>query len=220
MVTPMKHIIALTILATAGTLQVAAQGGDASVKKGNDMYKKGDYINAEMYYRKALIKEPGNVNAKFNLGNAMEKQKKAEQAAAMFNDVAGSGKGVDTAMKAKAYYNKGLAMVKDNKLAGAVDAFKQALRLTPDDEHTRENLQKAMNELKQQQQQQQKQPEKQKEQPQQQQPQPPKEQKQDKSKLNQKQAEQMLGQLRDNEKQLQKQIQKGRNPAPQNKKDW
>jgi tetratricopeptide (TPR) repeat protein len=219
MVKLMKPLICIIVAVAAGAVPALAQAGDPSVKKGNDAYKKGDYPTAEMYYRKALIKEPGSIAAKFNLGNAMEKQKKEEQAAAMFNDVAGAGKAVDTAMKARALYNKGLAMVRDNKLPGAVDAFKQALRLTPDDEHTRENLQKAMNEMKEQQQQQQQKQQKQPPPP----PQPKKEEKEDKSnskKLNQKQAEQMLGQLRDNEKQLQKQIQKGHNPPAQNKKDW
>lgn len=210
----------MLLLAMSLTAHAAmAQAGDAAVEKGNDRYRKGDYSSAEMYYRKALIKEPGNLKAKFNLGNAMEKQKKEEQAAALFNDVASAGKAVDTAMKAKAFYNKGLAMAKDGKLPVAIDAFKQALRLTPDDEHARENLQKAMNELKQQQQQQQNQNQQQKQQ-QQQQPKEEKKQEKSNSKLNQKQAEQMLGQLRDNEKQLQRQIQKGHTPPTQNKKDW
>lgn len=215
MVKTIKQLTGVLFLCSAISLQSYAQSGDASVKKGNDLYKKGDYANAELYYRKALIKEPGNVAAKFNLGNAMEKQKKGEDAAAMFNDVV-SAKSADTVMKAKAYYNKGLALAKDNKLQLAIDAFKQTLRLTPDDEQARENLQKAMNELKQQQQQNQKQNQQPQPQKQQQKPQ----QEKNNSKLNQSQAEEMLGQLRDNEKQLQRQIQKGRSTPNQNKKDW
>ncbi|RXK83445.1 tetratricopeptide repeat protein [Filimonas effusa] len=217
MVKTIKQLTGVLLLCSAISLPSYAQSGDASVKKGNDLYRKGDYANAELYYRKALLKEPGNVAAKFNLGNAMEKQKKGEDAAAMFNDV-GGGKSVDTATKAKAYYNKGLALAKDNKLQMAIDAFKQALRLAPDDEQARENLQKAMNELRQQQQQKQDQKQNQQPQPQKQQPKP--QQEKTNSKLNQSQAEEMLGQLRDNEKQLQRQIQKGRSTPNQNKKDW
>lgn len=217
MVKSIKQLTGVLVLCTAVSMQSYAQAGDASVKKGNDLYKKGDYVNAELYYRKALVKEPGNVAAKFNLGNAMEKQKKEEDAAAMFNDIAGA-KSTDSVMKAKAYYNKGLALAKDSKLQNAIDAFKQSLRLVPDDEHTRENLQKAMNELRQQQQQKQDQKQNQNQQPQPQKPKPQPEK--SNSKLNQSRAEEMLDQLRDNEKQLQRQIRKSNsNPNP-NKKDW
>lgn len=209
--------IAIIIMVFAG-FQVYAQSGDAAVKKGNDSYKKGDYAAAEQQYRKALIKEPGNVAARFNLGNAMEKQKKQEDAAAMFNDIA-SSKGVDSAMKARAYYNKGLALAKDHKLPLAVEAFKQSLRIAPTDEQARENLQKAMNEIKQQQQKQQQNQQPNQQNQEQNKPKKEPQPENNSSGLSKNQAEKMLDQLRDNEKQIQKQIHKGRS-TPNHKKDW
>lgn len=177
---------------------VFAQEGNSYVKEGNDAYRNGDFKLAAEQYQKALEKEPGNAAAKFNLGNALQKQKEAADAVKQYDDLLSKEK--DPSLRAKAYYNKGLALTQQKDNDGAVEAFEQALKLAPNDNDIRENLQKALNELRQQQQQKKQQDNKD-------------EKKKNKSKQKQQQPdkqmmEQKFNELRNQEKQLQKQLQK------------
>ncbi len=176
---------------SAGFLQ--AQQANNAVKKGNDAYKKGDYKTAQENYADALHIEPGNEAARFNMGNALQKQNSTADAEKEYDEII--SKTNDASLKGKAYYNKGLSLIARQQLIEAIDAFKQSLMLSPADNDTRENLQKALNEL--QQQQKQNQPQQKNNQPQ-----------QNKSKLTQQKAEQYLQQLREEEKRLQKELQK------------
>ena len=182
-----------------------AQEANSFVKEGNDAYRKADYNNAEALYKKALGKEPANNAAKFNLGNALHKQNNFADAEKYYDEIASSN---DPELKAKALYNKGVAQVYQQKLKEGIETFKQSLMIDPADNDTRENLQKAINELKQQQQ----------SNPQQNQ----NKSKQDKNKNKQpdkEMMEQKFNELRDKEKQLQKMLQK-KNNSNQPDKDW
>ncbi|HWB27410.1 MAG TPA: tetratricopeptide repeat protein [Chitinophagaceae bacterium] len=186
-----------------------SQQGDAHVQKGNEAYRNGDYKAAEEEYKKALAVEPGNQAALFNLGNVLLRQKNAAGAAKQYDDVINSA--TDTSLRAQALYNKALAFIKQQNLDEAINAFKQALSLSPDDNDTRENLQKALNEKRQkQQQQQQNQQQQKKDEPKPQQNQKP---------LNKQLMEQKFDELRNQEKQLQKQLQK-KPLEGQPEKDW
>jgi len=206
-----KYFITVLLILLLCNFQIAfAQKVNNTIKSGNEAYKKGDYKSAEKLYKEALAEDNNNLAAKFNLGNALLKQNNIIEAAQYFAQVTEAAG--DDAFKAKAYYNKGLTMVKYQKLPEAIEAFKQSLLLVPDDNDTRENLQKAIEELKKQQQQQQ---------PQQQ----PKQQKKPDSKKQQPKTpnkdvmEQKFDELRDKEKQLQKLLQK-KSTADQPEKDW
>jgi Ca-activated chloride channel family protein len=186
-----------------------AQKVNSSIKAGNDAYKKGDYKNAEKFYKEALEEDNGNLFAQFNLGNALLKQNNVIEAAKYFSKASEAVS--DNDFKAKAFYNKGLTMIKYQKLPEAIVAFKESLLLDPEDNDTRENLQKAIEELKKQQQKQpQQKPEHQKKPPQ------PKPQNKTASKDV---MEQKFDELRDKEKQLQKLLQKKANDN-QPDKDW
>lgn len=174
---------------------------------GNEAYKKGDYKQAAELYKAALAEDKTSLAAKFNLGNALLKQNNIVEAAQYFTQVSEAAS--DEAFKSKALYNKGLSMVKSQKLPDAIEAFKQSLLLAPDDNDTRENLQKAIEELKKQQQSQQKQNPQKKPDPKKQQNKTP----------NKDVMEQKFDELMDKEKQLQKQLQKKSN-TDQPEKDW
>jgi Ca-activated chloride channel homolog len=208
---PKKYFITVLVILLLCNFQIVfAQKVNNTIKSGNEAYKKGDYKSAEKLYKEALAADNNNLAAKFNLGNTLLKQNNIIEAAQYFAQV--SEAAGDGAFKAKAFYNKGLTMVKYQKLPEAIEAFKQSLLLVPDDNDTRENLQKAIEELKKQQQQQQ---------PQQQ----PKQQKKPDNKKQQNKTpnkdvmEQKFDELRDKEKQLQKLLQK-KSTADQPEKDW
>jgi Ca-activated chloride channel family protein len=187
-----------------------AQNANNIIKDGNDAYKKGDFKNAAQLYLKALSKDSKNDITKFNLGNALEKQINFSEAEKYYNEVASTTMNSD--IKSKALYNKGVTEAQQEKLVEAIEAFKKALLLNPDDNDTRENLQKAINDLKKKQQ---NTPVAQNEKKQQ-------KQQQDKSQTkqpNEQMIEQKFNELRDKEKQLQKMLQKKNNQL-QPDKDW
>ena len=205
----MKTVLLIWFCIT--TAMAYGQGGNSYVQKGNEAYRKNDYKVAAELYQKALDKEPGNTAARFNLANALLRQKNAEGAGKEYDKVLGTAG--DTSIKAKAFYNKGLAQINQQNLEDAINNFKRALNLAPDDNDVRENLQKALNEKRQKQQQQQQQQNKQ--QPKKDQPKP----KPNEKPLNKQMMEQKFNELRNQEKQLQKQLQ--RKPTEsQPGKDW
>jgi Ca-activated chloride channel homolog len=183
----------------------AQQRDNAEIFKGNEAYKKQDYNKAQQAYQKVLEQNPKNAFASFNLGNALFRDNKAEEAEKEFDATIEYTD--NKKLQADAHYNKGVTLTKQKKTAESVVAYKDALKLNPDDSLARENLQRALNELRSQQENNKK-DQKQKEEKQQ-------------NKLNKKQVMQLLNALQEQEKMLQQKLQKSKVPAPgQPEKDW
>lgn len=127
------------------------------IKKGNDAYERKEYDKAISDYQKVTVKEPVNTTAQYNLGNALYRSQKADEAITAYeNALSGPTSKTDRSMF---FYNKGVVLQHEKKLPECIEAYKNALKLNPGDEDARQNLQKAL-----QQQQQQKQEKKDKEQ--------------------------------------------------------
>lgn len=127
-----------------------AQNEKALIKKGNEAYEKKEYGNAITNYKQAAEKAPANATAQYNLGNALYKDKKTDEAVQAYdNAVSNAGSKND---KSKSYYNKGVVLQNNKKLPECIDAYKNALKLNPADEDARQNLQKALQQQKEQQQ--------------------------------------------------------------------
>ncbi len=186
------------------------------MQKGNELYKKGDYQNALTEYEKAFQIDQKNNAAQFNAGNALQKQQKFPDAAKQFQSVLESGN--DVSLQSQAGYNKGVAEVKQKQLQEAVNSFKQSLRLNSTDNDTRENLQKALNELKKQNDKKDDKKDDKKKNDQKNKDKKPPEQK-PKDQMNKQQAENLLNQLRKEENQLQE-LQKQKIKQTKPDKDW
>lgn len=119
-----------------------AQNAVESILRGNQYYQQSQFNLAEAQYRKALHYEPDNEKAKYNLANALQKQNKLDEAAKLLDDLTESTK--DESLKSASYYNQGVAYSKMKKLDESIEAYKQSLRLKPDDQEARENLEKAL----------------------------------------------------------------------------
>jgi Ca-activated chloride channel family protein len=201
----MKKLLSIS----AFFIYCAARGqqSDKLILKGNEFYKKQDFGKAETAYSEAVTAEPNSDKAKFNLGNALYKQSKGDEAIKQFDNIANEAAKAD--MKAKAFYNKGVALGIQKKLEESIEAYKNALRQNPDDKEARENLQKALLELKK------KNPHKPKQDPKK------KKQEQPKSAMDRKEAEQKLQLLAQKEKEVQQRIQKEKSKAGTSQsKDW
>jgi len=202
-------IIGLMVMIPGGMLW--GQEVKRNIQKGNDLYKQQQYQQAVVAYDDALEWEANNNIAKFNKANALYRQTKNEEAQKAFDDLA--FKTEDHDIKSKSYYNKGVILSGQKKLEESIEAYKNALRQNPDDKEARENLQKALLELKKNQP-----PPKKEENKKQQQK---KQQQQQQPKMNQKEAEQRLDLLKQKEKDVQQRLQKERSKAGGGQaKDW
>lgn len=131
-------------------LTSSAQNDNAIIKKGNEAYEKKDYNNAINDYKKVTEKSPANATAQYNLGNALFKNKKPDEAVEAYDNAIAANK--TNAEKSKAFYNKGVVLQNNKKLPECIEAYKNALKLNPDDDDARQNLQKALQQQKQEQQ--------------------------------------------------------------------
>ena len=201
-----------------------AQTTDALIRRGNRYYNKQNYDQSLINYEKALQKSPENPDAHFNQGDALYRKNEYDKASASYDDVLQSKAAENT--RQNAYYNKGVAMIRQKKLEESIGAWKNALRLDPADSEARDNLIRALLEKKKQEKQDQqnkkdqkdkKQPEKQKQdknQPENQ-PKPPQ------SKLTKQQVEQYLKSLEQREKDVQDKMNQNKNHSlSQPEKDW
>ena len=210
--------IAVILLLLFMSAIAEAQDEQSLLIKGNELYKKQQFEKAPEEYGKAAAIDAKNPKAQYNLGNALYKSKKTEAAEKSFDASAANAR--DDKAKSKALYNKGVTFSSRQKLPESIQAYKESLRLNSEDEEARQNLQKALNDLKKQEQNQQKQQKQDNKKQEKQQNQKQPEQQQNNSKLNQKQVEQMLSALRKDEKKLQQDLQKKNINGRSNSKDW
>ena len=152
----MKKTFCIMFISVVSVLMGFAQDDRQLIREGNKLYRSGQYAQAETKYRKALEKNAGNVRASYNLGCALMKQGKTEEADKQFSLVASSSQ-ADKEFRSKNYYNKGVMYQSKKEYEKAIDAYKNALRLNPSDEHARKNLAFCKRQLQKQQQQQQQQ---------------------------------------------------------------
>ncbi len=125
------------------------------IREGNKNYESENYGNAIVAYQKALKETPESFEAAFNLGDALFREKKYEEAAQQFQNLAAQTD--DKTKKAISYHNLGNAWLMQGKLKESIEAYKNALRNNPADDQTRYNLAFAQEQLKKQQEQQQQQ---------------------------------------------------------------
>lgn len=184
------------------------------IRKGNRAFKDSVFVDAEVNYRKALDANPSSTIARFNLGNTLLWQNKAQEAMNEFADAARIEK--DKGRKAQIFHNMGVIFHTTKEYEKAIEMYKEALRNNPSDDETRYNLALAQKMLKDQQQNQQNQDQNQQEQQQnqdqqqqqqqdQQQQQQP-EQKQDE--MSKENAEQLLNSVMQDEQNTQDKVKK------------
>lgn len=207
----MKQVlILLVIVFGASVVKLSAQDTDRLIQKGNELYKQQKYREAELVYNEVLLQDPSNNTAKYNRAITIHKQAKPDESIKAFEDIAFKTENAE--IKEKSYYNKGAILSGQKKLEESIEAYKNALRQDPNDKEARENLQKALLELKKKTPPKKDNKKKQQQQKQQQKPQP---------KMNQKEAEQRLKLLEQKEREVQQRLQKEKSKTGGGQpKDW
>jgi Ca-activated chloride channel homolog len=146
----MKKIVYILMMSLLA-LTVTAQKESADIRSGNKAYKAGKFTEAEIEYRKGLLKNKNSFEANYNLGNALFKQKKYADALQQF-DNALALQPKEKERIAAAYHNTGNSLLVDNKIEESIKAYEKALKNNPKDNDTRYNLAYAQTLLKKQQQ--------------------------------------------------------------------
>jgi Ca-activated chloride channel homolog len=137
------------------TSALNAQTDKKFIRKGNREYEKNRFSDSEISYRKAIDNNKQATDAVFNVGDALYKQNKFEEAGKQF--VENTNQNDDRIKKSAGLYNLGNSMFKANKLEESIDAYKNSLKLRPDNKEAKYNLSYVQDLLKQQQEQQKKQ---------------------------------------------------------------
>ena len=227
----MRRLVVIHLLFVI-CLSLFAQKEAGDVRKGNREYKKQNFTEAEVNYRRGLEKNKNGYEAHYNLGDALYRQDKYEDALSEFATAAKMlDKKDDKARYAKAMHNIGNCHFAQQQYDKAVGAYQESLRANPKDNDTRYNLVKAMELLQQQQQQNQDQNQDQQNQDQQQQQQEQQEQNQDQQQqqeqeqqqsdeMDKETAEQILQALEQDEQDTQEKMQRQQGKKRRVEKEW
>lgn len=129
-----KIVIVLLMLCS---LPALAQVDRHDVRTGNRKFRKGDFKEAEINYRKAVLKDSLSVAGGYNLASTLYRQE----------DYDGAGKSLDavkdvaplSADATRYYYNVGDVALQKKDYGAAMEAFKQALLRDPSDMDAKEN---------------------------------------------------------------------------------
>jgi len=124
----------------------AAQSTNSLIRSGNKSYDQQKYNQATENYTKALSKEPNNEIAIFNQADAMYQLGEYEKAISYFDAIAKQSK--NKSYQSESYHNLGNTFYKQEQYEKSVEAYKQALKINPDDKETKYNLMMAMAKLK------------------------------------------------------------------------
>ena len=136
-------LMVFTLCAGSITAQKAER---QNVRSGNKQYKKENFTEAEIAYRKSIEVNPRSVEGIFNLGNALYKQEKYPEALEQFQLIAGQGERLlrenpeNVTRLSQLFHNMGNIGMKTQQYQQSIEAYKQSLRLNPADEETRYNL--------------------------------------------------------------------------------
>jgi len=124
----------LAILLIFSCLPGFAQADRHDVRAGNRKFRKDRFKEAEIDYRKAVLKDSTSVTAQYDLASALYRQE----------DWAGASKALESVkeqpdLPAQYHFNAGDAAAQQKQWQAAVDAFRQALLRDPGDLEAKEN---------------------------------------------------------------------------------
>lgn len=127
----------LTALLVLCCIPAIAQVDRHDVRTGNRKFRKDEFKEAEINYRKAVLKDSLSLAGEYNLASTLYRQE----------DYEGAGKALETIKEVavvspnstRYYYNLGDVALQKKDYGAAMEAFKQALLRDPSDMDAKEN---------------------------------------------------------------------------------
>lgn len=108
------------------------------INNGVEHYESENYTEAEVNFRKGLEENVESFEGHFNLGDALYKQERYDDALKQYQNALAVTE--DSYLKSKVYHNIGNSLLKSQKLDESIEAYKNALKLDPNDMETKYNL--------------------------------------------------------------------------------
>jgi len=121
-----------------GTASAQRMPERSAVRSGNRQFNKGNYEESIERYGKALNLAPGSFEATYDLGNALYKAERYDQAEQTMRQAAADTLRTEKE-RAEAFYNLGNAQFRQKKFKEALESYKQSLRLDPSDVEAKYN---------------------------------------------------------------------------------
>lgn len=131
-----KYILT-SVLAILCAAQMFAQVDRHDVRAGNRKFKKEDWREADISYRKALVKDSTSVAANYNLANTAYRQKNYDEAGKLLDRIKDSAPA--SSHVSDYWFNAGDVALAKKDYQAAVNAFKSALLANPSDLEAKEN---------------------------------------------------------------------------------
>jgi len=131
-----KYILSLIVALTL-SLGASAQADRHFVRQGNRKFGKENWQEAEIGYRKALVRDSTSLAATYNLANTLYKEGHYDFADSTMRRI--SGTAPISSHASDYYYNLGDIAIGKKDWQGAVDAFKKSILLNPGDLEAKEN---------------------------------------------------------------------------------
>jgi Ca-activated chloride channel family protein len=148
-----RTLVSLSVMALLA-LSACAPAVVRHNEAGNEHFAESAYEEALSEYRLAQVDGPDLAEPYYNAANTYNREGEVDGALAQTEQAL---KTADPALAAQAWYNLGNAFFDTEQWPQAIEAYKEALRLRPDDVDGKHNLELALQKLQEQQQQQQQQ---------------------------------------------------------------
>ena len=130
----------LTLLSVSAVQELQAQQMPERrlVRRGNRQFEKGDYGRSASFYEQALRVAPASWEAGYNLGSADYRMERYDAAEKVLQQFAADTARTDSE-RAELFFNLGDVQFRQNNLKGALESFKNSLRLNPSDMEAKYN---------------------------------------------------------------------------------
>ncbi len=136
MLNPTKYILLLIILSFASS---------AFAKNADDLYRDGNFAEAEKKYEQGDLEDPKDLRWRYNKGCAAYQKKDYEAAEAAFTSVLRRAR--DKEMLSRAAYNLGNTAFAQNDFSAAADFYRQAIVYDPNNPDAKYNLELSLKKM-------------------------------------------------------------------------
>ena len=133
----LRYVLAVVILTVSG-IYADAQVDKKDVRRGNRDFRKENYREADIDYRKALLKDSTSVAANYNLASVLYRQGDMQQAGTTLDRIKETAPATESS--ADYWYNRGDVALGMKDYQTAVDAFAKSLMIRPEDMEAKENF--------------------------------------------------------------------------------
>ena len=133
-----KRLYFIVCLLMISFVTLNAQTSNQLIRKGNKNFSSKNYAQAEVFYRKAIDKEPNNAIGNYNLARCLQAQHKNAEAKKIYEKAAKLE--TDPIRQASSYNNLGTIYQGEKNYSKAIDYYKKAMRDNPSHNNARYNF--------------------------------------------------------------------------------